>query len=68
MFRCIHQSIQNLQQSNSYKCTKLTPKPASVVPPEVARLTSETCREFKIQYSDFESESVLRWLRYCDSK
>jgi hypothetical protein len=26
----------------------------------------ETCREFKTQYNDCESESVLSWLGYCD--
>jgi hypothetical protein len=34
----------NLQPANSYKCTNLTPKSASVVPPEDGRLTPETCR------------------------
>jgi hypothetical protein len=34
----------NLQPANSYKCTQLTPKTASVVPPEDVRLAPETCR------------------------
>jgi hypothetical protein len=34
----------NLQPAKSYKCTQLTPKSASVVPPEDGRLTPETCR------------------------
>jgi hypothetical protein len=34
----------NFQPANSYKCTQLTPKAASVVPPEDRRLTLETCR------------------------
>jgi hypothetical protein len=33
-----------LQPANSYNCTQLTPKTASVVPPEDGRLTPETCR------------------------
>jgi hypothetical protein len=37
-------STLNLQPANSYKCTHLTPKTASVVPPEDGRLTPETCR------------------------
>jgi hypothetical protein len=32
-----------LQPVNSWKCTQLTPKTASVVPPEDGRLTPETC-------------------------
>jgi hypothetical protein len=40
----INQSTHNLQPANSYKCTQLTPKTASVVPPEDGRLTPETCR------------------------
>jgi hypothetical protein len=59
--------ISAKQNVNSYKCTKLTPKTASVVPPEDGRLTPETCRGFKILQSDCESESVLSWLRYCDT-
>jgi hypothetical protein len=39
-----YQSTHNLQPANSYKCTQLTPKTASVVPPEDERLTPETCR------------------------
>jgi hypothetical protein len=39
----INQSTHNLQPANSYKCTQLTPKTASVVPPEDGRLTPETC-------------------------
>jgi hypothetical protein len=38
----INQSTHNLQPANSYKCTQLTPKTASVVPPEDGRLTPET--------------------------
>jgi hypothetical protein len=34
----------HLQPANSYKCMQLTPKTASVVPPEDGRLTPETCR------------------------
>jgi hypothetical protein len=30
-----------------YKCTQLTPKTASVVPPEDRRLTPETCRRLR---------------------
>jgi hypothetical protein len=41
------QSIHNLQPANNYKCTQLTPKTASVVPPEDGRLTPETCRELR---------------------
>jgi hypothetical protein len=37
-------STHNLQPANSYNCTQLTPKTASVVPPEDGRLTPETCR------------------------
>jgi hypothetical protein len=33
----------NLQPANSCKCTQLTPKTASVVPPEDGRLTPKTC-------------------------
>jgi hypothetical protein len=40
----INQSTHNFQPSNSYKCTQLTPKTVSVVPPEDGRLTPETCR------------------------
>jgi hypothetical protein len=40
----LNQSTHNLQPANSYKCTKLTPKTASVVPPEDGRLTPETCK------------------------
>jgi hypothetical protein len=32
------------RQANSYNCTQLTPRIASVVPPEDGRLTPETCR------------------------
>jgi hypothetical protein len=38
------QSSHNLQLAKSYKCTQLTPKTASVVPPEDGRLTPKTCR------------------------
>jgi hypothetical protein len=38
------QSTHNLQPANSYKCTQLTPKSASVVPPVDGSLTPETCR------------------------
>jgi hypothetical protein len=34
----------NLQPDNSYKCTQLSPKTASVVPPEDGRLTPDTRR------------------------
>jgi hypothetical protein len=34
----------NLQPANSFKCTQLTPKTASLVPPEDGRLTPETYR------------------------
>jgi hypothetical protein len=41
----IHFHFHNhLQPDKSYKCTQLTPKTASVVPPEDGRLTPETCR------------------------
>jgi hypothetical protein len=40
----ISQSSHNLQPAKSYKCTQLTPKTASVVPPEDGRLMPETCR------------------------
>jgi hypothetical protein len=40
----LKQSTHNLQPANSYNCTQLTPKTASVVPPEDGRLTPETCR------------------------
>jgi hypothetical protein len=33
-----------MQPANRYKRTQLTPKAASVVPPEDGRLTPETCR------------------------
>jgi hypothetical protein len=36
---CVH-----LQPANSYKCTQITSKTASVVPPEDGRLMAETCR------------------------
>jgi hypothetical protein len=45
---------------------QLTPKTASEVSPEDGRLTPETCRGFKTLQSNYESESVLRWLSYCD--
>jgi hypothetical protein len=35
------------------------------VRPEDGRLTPETSLRFKTLQSDRESESVLRWLRYC---
>jgi hypothetical protein len=34
----------NLQPANSYNCTQLTPKTASLVPPEDGRLMPETFR------------------------
>jgi hypothetical protein len=37
-------SAHNLQPANSYNCTQLTPKTASVVPPEDGRLAPESCR------------------------
>jgi hypothetical protein len=37
-------STPNLQPANSYNCTQLTLKTASVVPPEDESLTPETCR------------------------
>jgi hypothetical protein len=40
----INQSTHNLQPVNSYKCTQLTPKSASVVPPEEGCLTPKTRR------------------------
>jgi hypothetical protein len=39
-----NQSTHNLQPANSYNCTQLTPKTASVVSAEDGRLTPETCR------------------------
>jgi hypothetical protein len=33
-----------VQAPHSYKCMQLTPKTASVVPPEYGRLKPETCR------------------------
>jgi hypothetical protein len=38
-------------------------KTASASPPEVGRLTPETCRKF----SDCERENVFSRLRYCDT-
>jgi hypothetical protein len=38
------QVTHNLQPANSYKCTQLTPKTASVVIPDYGLLTPETCR------------------------
>jgi hypothetical protein len=40
----INQSAHTLQPANTYKCTQLTPKTASVVPPKDGRLKPETCR------------------------
>jgi hypothetical protein len=40
-------STHNLQPANSYRCTQLTPKTASVVPPEDGRLPPETCGGLK---------------------
>jgi hypothetical protein len=40
--------------SQQLQCTQLTPKTASVVPPEVGRLTPETCRGFHTLQSDCE--------------
>jgi hypothetical protein len=37
-------STHNLQPANSYNCTQLSPKTASVVPPEDGCLTPKTCR------------------------
>jgi hypothetical protein len=37
------------------------------VPPEDGSLTPETCRGFKTQSSDCESENILSWLRYCEN-
>jgi hypothetical protein len=39
----INQSTHNFQPANSYMCTQLTPKTASVVPPEDGRLAPKTC-------------------------
>jgi hypothetical protein len=44
---------------------QLTPKTASVVPPEDGRLTPETCRG--LRHNKVLSKSVLSWLRYCDT-
>jgi hypothetical protein len=33
-----------LTRSQKLQCTQLTPKTASLLPPEVGRLTPETCR------------------------
>jgi hypothetical protein len=43
ILQCIFNSTHDFS-ANSYNCTQLTPKTASVVPPEDGRLTSETCR------------------------
>jgi hypothetical protein len=61
------QSTHNLQTVKSHKCTQITPKTASVVPPEDGRLKLEKCRGFKTLQSGCESENVLSWLRYCDT-
>jgi hypothetical protein len=37
----------NMQPTKSYKCTQLTPKTASVVPPEDGRLTPGTCTRLR---------------------
>jgi hypothetical protein len=42
----------------------LTPKAASLVPPEDGRFKPETYRRLKHKQIDCESESVLSWLRY----
>jgi hypothetical protein len=44
MFRASSVHLATCNQPNSYKCTQLTPKTASVVPPDDERLTPETCR------------------------
>jgi hypothetical protein len=40
----ISQWSHNLQTTQQLQCTQLTPKTASVEPPEDGRLTPETCR------------------------
>jgi hypothetical protein len=47
VFCCYDKQILFPQSATSQKlqCTQLTPKTASVVPPEDGRLTPETCRE-----------------------
>ena len=57
----------NLQPANSYNCTQLTPKTASVVPPEVGRLVPEICRGLRHKKVIVKVKSVLSWLRYCDT-
>jgi hypothetical protein len=56
-----------LANSQQLQVHELTPKTASVVPPEDGHLMPETCRGFNTPQSDCESESVLSWLRYCDA-
>jgi hypothetical protein len=51
----INNSTHNLQPANSYKWTHLTPKTASVVPPEDGSLTPETCRGL----------DTIKWLWKC---
>jgi hypothetical protein len=41
------------------------PKTASVLPPEDGRLTPETCRGSR--HNQVIVNSVLCWLRYCDT-
>jgi hypothetical protein len=40
----INRSSHNLQPTNGYKCTQLTPKTACIVPPEDGSLMPKTCR------------------------
>jgi hypothetical protein len=61
----INQSTHNLQQSNSYKCTQLTTKTASVVPPEDGRLTLKI-RFLKWRYSCNRVFSMLQEGSYED--
>jgi hypothetical protein len=58
--------VYNLQPANSYKCTQLTRKTASVVPPEDGRLTPETCSGLRHNKVIVKVKYVLSWLRYCD--
>jgi hypothetical protein len=44
--------LHNFQQANSYNCTHLTPKTASLVPPEGGELTPKACRG-KLQNKGF---------------
>jgi hypothetical protein len=48
------------------RCVTLTPKSASVVPPEDGRLTPETCRGPRHNKVIVKVNMLLSWLRYSD--